>query len=183
MEAPHAVAHNGRRPNVAGVIGSQAILSLDYEYRPMQKINVRDRDEYEYTDVNGDVENYYKAVNILRLGAEYRLTPSWSVRAGYQWQSSPVEQKFERGEEYVYTSGPDDTETTPSFTINKTTQYVTLGLGYRYKNFYADAAYVHGLRKGAFQTFTSNNYDGATPVQAKLSDKTDQIVISAGFKF
>lgn len=168
---------------VAGVIGSQAILSLDYEYRPMQKINVRDRDGYEYTDVNGDVENYYKAVNILRLGAEYRLTPSWSVRAGYQWQSSPVEQKFERGQEYVYTSGPDDTETTPSFTIDKTTQYVTFGLGYRYKNFYADAAYVHGLRKGAFQTFTSNNYEGATPVQAKLSDKTDQIVISAGFKF
>lgn len=168
---------------VAGVIGSQAILSLDYEYRPMQKTHVSDRDGYAYTDINGDITTYYKAVNILRLGAEYRISPSWSVRAGYQWQSSPVEQSFERGEEYVYTDGPDDTETTPSFTIDKTRQYVTCGLGYRYKNFYADAAYVHGIRKGAFQTFTANNYNGATPVQAKLSDKTDQIVISAGFKF
>ena len=168
---------------VAGVIGSQAILSLDYEYRPMQKTHVSDRDGYAYTDINGDITTYYKAVNILRLGAEYRISPSWSVRAGYQWQSSPVEQSFERGEEYVYTDGPDGTETTPSFTIDKTRQYVTCGLGYRYKNFYADAAYVHGIRKGAFQTFTANNYNGATPVQAKLSDKTDQIVISAGFKF
>lgn len=90
---------------VAGVIGSQAILSLDYEYRPMQKTHVSDRDGYAYTDINGDITTYYKAVNILRLGAEYRISPSWSVRAGYQWQSSPVEQSFERGEEYVYTDG------------------------------------------------------------------------------
>ena len=40
---------------VAGVIGSQAILSLDYEYRPMQKTHVSDRDGYAYTDINGDI--------------------------------------------------------------------------------------------------------------------------------
>ncbi len=167
---------------VAGIIGSKGILSLDYEYRPMQKMSIRDNQGYEYTDMNADVATYYKAVNILRIGAEYRLTPQWSVRAGYSIQSSPTTTEVQNSQTMVYTSGPDDTETTPSYSLDKTTNYISCGLGYRYKNIYVDAAYVHRHRESTFHPFTANRYT-ATPVSSKLTDNQNQIVLTAGVKF
>ncbi len=167
---------------VAGVIGGRGIVSLDYEYRPMDKMSVRDNDGYEYDDIIGDIKTYYKAVNIIRVGAEYRIDPQWSVRAGYSFQSSPTTTEVQNGQVVVYTSGPDDTETTPSYSLDKTTQYITCGLGYRYKNFYVDAAYVHKHRESTFHPFTPNVYT-ATPPASTLTDNNSQIVLTAGFKF
>lgn len=167
---------------IAGVIGGKAIISMDYEYRPMQNMNVRDRDGYNYTDVNSDIKTYYKAVNILRFGAEYRLSRNWSVRAGYLWQSAPAVTEAENGSLPIYTSGPDDTETTPSYTMDKTTQYISCGLGYRYQNFYIDAAYVYKNRESTFRAYTPNDYTALAP-SSKITDNNSQIVLTAGLKF
>lgn len=178
----------------AGVLGGRAIISADYEYRGTQSMRVKDYDGNEWGDVTEDIKTYYKGTNILRLGAEYRVTPGFSVRAGYSYESSPVAQEvmdghFSNGEAtYVYTSGPDDTETLPSFTLDKTTQYITCGLGYRYKNFYADAAFVHRTRKSKYQAFTNYN-ETADPhlfvlaPSAEISSNDNSIVLTVGFRF
>lgn len=178
----------------AGVIGGRAILSADYEYRGTQDMRVKDYDGNEWPDITSDIKTYYKATNILRLGAEYRVTPGFSVRAGYSYESSPVTQEAMDGQSgnneatYIYTSGPDDTETLPSFTLDKTTQYITCGLGYRYKNFYADAAFVHRTRKSKYQAFTNYN-EGAQPhlfveaPSAEISSNDNSIVLTVGFRF
>lgn len=181
----------------AGVIGGRAIISADYEYRGTQNMRVQDNDGNEYKDITGDIKTYYKATNIMRLGAEYRVTPAFSVRAGYSFESSPVTQEAMDGytgqgngreATYIYTSGPDDTETQPAFTLDKTTQYITCGIGYRYKNFYADAAYVHRARKSKYQAFTNYN-EGVSPnyfvsaPSATISDNNNSIVLTVGFKF
>ncbi len=181
----------------AGVIGGRAIISADYEYRGTQDMRVQDYNGNEYSDITGDIKTYYKATNIMRLGAEYRVTPSFSVRAGYSFESSPVTQETMDGftsqgngknATYIYTSGPDDTETLPSFTLDKTTQYLTCGIGYRYKNFYADAAYVHRAQKSKFQAFTNYN-EGVAPnyfvtaPSAEISDNDNSIILTVGFRF
>lgn len=99
--------------SAAGVIGGRFIVSGDYEYRPYQSVNVKDNNGNEYKDMTQDVKDYYKASNIVRLGAEFRVTPSFSVRAGYSYESSPVTDKMNNNQLQVYTSGPDDTEVTP----------------------------------------------------------------------
>jgi len=166
----------------AGVLGKEAILSFDYEYRPYQSMNLKDDDGIQYDNMTEDVKTYYKAVNILRLGAEYRLTPNWSIRAGYSWQSTPVEQVAANGMTDIYTSGPDDTETQPSYTFDKTTQYITAGIGFHWKQFYADAAYVHRHRSSTWHAYNAA-YDRSTTPSATLSDNQDSIVLSMGFKF
>lgn len=168
---------------LAGVIGSQGIISVDYEYRPMNKMGVQDQYGAQYKDITGDVETYYKGVNIVRVGAEYRLDRNWSVRAGAAIQSSPTKSEVNEGREYVYTSGPDDTETTPSFTMDNTTVNGAVGIGYRYNNFYIDAAYVHQTKKSTFHSFTASNYYGATPTQASIKTDNNQAVLTLGFKF
>lgn len=168
---------------VAGVIGTKGIISVDYEFRPMNKMSVKDNNGNEYTTITGDVETYYKAVNILRVGAEYRIDRNWSLRAGTSIQSSPTKTEANNGMEYIYTSGPDDTETTPSYTMDNTTVNGGIGVGYRYKNFYADLAYVHEIRKSTFHPYTSSSYYGANPTVASIKNNNNQIVLTAGFKF
>lgn len=170
---------------VAGVVGKKAIVSVDYEMRAYDNMRVKDNSGEAYTNMTEDIKNWYRTQNILRLGVEYRLTSQVSARVGYSWQSSPVKTEAKEGELPIYTSGPGDTGTQPSFSFDNTTQYITCGLGWHYKNFYADAAYVHRHRSSTWKPYT--NYAQGTewvesPV-AKLSDNQNSIVISAGFKF
>ena len=173
----------------AGVIGGRAIISADYEYRASNDIKVQDFNGNDYADINSDVKTYYKAQNIMRLGLEYRLTPQFSLRAGYVYETSPVTTEAMDGYSitpngpaatYIYTSGPHDTETLPSYTFDKTTQYITCGLGYRYKNFYADAAYVHRSRKSKFSAFTDYNENATGDLiiapTGTVSDNNNSIV-------
>ncbi len=169
--------------SAAAVLGSSAIVSVDYEYRPYQNMVTKFADGDDCNDVNGDIKNYYKAANIIRLGAEYRVTPNFSVRAGYAYESSPTGAEVRNDEMMVYTSSPYDTGTTPSYTLDNSTQYITCGLGYRYKNFYADAAYVHKSRTSEFHPYTGSNGYTANPYTAEVKDNNNSIVLSLGFKF
>lgn len=168
--------------SIAGVIGSQGIISLDYEYRPYQSMRAQNDNGDEYTDITSDIKTYYKAANIVRLGAEYRLTPQFSLRAGYAHESTPTKSEFQNSKELVYTSNPYDSGTNPAYTVDKSTQYITCGLGYRYQNFYADAAYVHRKQQSTYHPFTANEYT-ATPYSASLDQKSNNIVVSIGVKF
>lgn len=170
---------------VAGVIGKQAIISADYEYRPYQSMNIKDRGGNEYTYMNDDVSTYYQASNIFRIGAEYRITPNWSLRAGYSFQSSPVKSSANDNTTPVDTFGPDETETTPSYAFDNTTYYVSGGVGYRYQNFYIDAAYVYKHRESTFHAYTPCTYNGTytNAPSATITDGNSQLVLSLGFKF
>lgn len=169
--------------SAATVIGSNAIISVDYEYRPYQNMTTKFGDGDNVTDVNGDIKNYYKAANIIRLGAEYRLSKNLSIRAGYAYESNPTGTEVKNDNLTVFTSGPYDTGTTPSYTLDNSTQYITCGVGYHYKNFYADAAYVHKSRKSEFHPYTGDNGYTANPFTADIKDNFNNIVLSVGFKF
>ncbi|MCI9285111.1 MAG: hypothetical protein HFJ91_04830 [Muribaculaceae bacterium] len=173
----------------AGVIGGKAIISADYEYRAYSDMKVQDWNGNDYFDINEDVKTYYQAVNVVRLGAEYRVTPSFSIRAGYAYESSPVKSELldptGNTATYVFTSGPDDTETQPAYTLDRSTQYITCGLGYRYKMFYADLAYVHRYRQSDYHAFSDYNDELGLVIapSAKLTDHNNSLILTVGFKF
>lgn len=174
--------------SAAGIIGSSGIVSVEYEYRPYQNMSVRTDFGDDLPDYNNDIKNYYKAANILRLGAEYRILPQLSLRAGYVYESTPTGASVANNETMVYTSNPDDTGTNPSYTLDNSTQYITCGIGYRYKNFSIDAAYVYKHRTSEFHSFTPNDaFDTggltATPYQAKLTENYNNIVLTATLRF
>ncbi len=188
--------------SIAGVIGSKFILSADYEWTAYNKMSfsAADNDDYYYYDdpyypyysptravdygdpyalTNKDIGSYYQTTHTLRIGAEYRVTPQFSVRAGYSFVSSPVRKKAKNNNESIYTSG-----TNPSYTFDNNTNYITCGLGYRIKKFYVDLAYVYKHLSSEFHAYTP---DPSQPVnlspQAKLSLNNSQIILSAGIRF
>lgn len=168
---------------VAGVIGSKAIVSLDYErqaYNDMS-MKVQNYDGWggtfvEDPNIKNDIKNYFRATNIIRVGAEYRVTPQFSVRAGYNVAMSNAKSEVENGAVEVYTAGTD-----PSYSLDKTTHNISVGLGYRYKGFYIDAAYVHKARKSTFHAYT--DYLDVKAPTAEVSENINSAVVSIGFKF
>lgn len=164
----------------AAVIGNSAIVSLDYERQAFNDITTSYQNQwgnYVSNDlVNDDVKAYYKGTNILRMGLEYRLTPNFSLRAGYNYASTSAKQEVLNGDVEVFTSGMN-----PAFTSNKSTNSISLGLGYHYKSFYIDGAYVYRNRKSVYQAFTS--YNGHEAPRADLSETTNSIVLSLGVRF
>lgn len=138
-------------------------------------------DPYYYA--NSDISEIYCNTNTLRLGAELRVLPQLSLRAGYSYVSSPVNQKAQNN--WTDTSG-----TIPNYRFDNTTNYVTCGLGWRIQSFYIDMAYVYKHLTSEFHPFSpwypASNEPAETfvPVQkSSLSLNNSQIVLSAGFKF
>ncbi len=178
--------------SAAGVIGGRGILSMDYEYVGYNSMRVSDPDGNEYYAESDDIDNYYQASHIIRVGGEYRVTPSFSLRAGYSYQTSPAKNVAIDNERYIYTSGTNALGTNPAYTFDNSTQYITAGCGYRYKGFYIDMAYVHKTRESVYRAFSSfgefndmmNDYEVTERSNsAKIKDNNNQLVLSVGYKF
>ncbi|MBQ9076544.1 MAG: outer membrane protein transport protein [Muribaculaceae bacterium] len=162
--------------SAAGVIGSKGILSFDYEYDAYSDMSVQDEYGDTYTDIEGDIKNYYQASHTIRLGGEYRVTPQFSIRAGYSYKTSPVKNEAADNEEYIYTVG-----TNPAYNFENTTQHITAGLGYRYKGFYVDMAYVYKHRESTWYAFSK--FDMNEAPKAEITDNNNSLVFSLGYKF
>ena len=165
---------------IAGVIGGQGILSMDYEYRGTN-MQASSTDGYVYDGVKADVKEYFKGTNILRLGAEYRVTPQFSLRLGYSYEWSGVKQQAANDGLNIWTAG-----TLPSYMFDNNTRYITAGLGYRVGGFYADLAYVNRHRESTWHAFSpivvQETIDQGSP-SAKVADNRNQVVLSLGYKF
>ncbi|MDE6268523.1 MAG: outer membrane protein transport protein [Muribaculaceae bacterium] len=164
--------------SAATVIGGRFILSAEYEYAAYDKMKFPRYEGYGFDDLNSDIKNFFQTQNTLRLGAEFRVTPQLSLRAGYSYSSSNVKADANDGNLEIFTSGTD-----PSFTFNSgSTQYVTCGLGYSIsRNFSIDAAYVHKQRESTFHPFTS--WDTTLAPTASLTSNDNNIVLTATYKF
>ncbi len=173
------------------VIGPKAILSLDYERVAYNDMKLKQQSNFggdynygggfvENTYANEDVKNYFRAANIIRVGAEYRINSNWSVRAGYNYKSSNVRKEAMSGDMYISTAGTD-----PSYRFDNDTHNITLGIGYRYKSWYADLAYQHTTQNATFSAYTpfSTGNEWHYSPSAKITDKHNNIVISTGFRF
>lgn len=192
--------------SAAGVIGGRFIISFDYEwaqtsrqkfsapiydnygwgnddwdwdypYFAQKNLNyIDDNSGYSYT--NSDIRTYCQNTNTIRLGAEFRVTPKFSVRAGYSHVSSPIKAEAADGREIIYT--PD---VNPSYRFDRDTNYLTCGLGYKGSTFYADLAYVYKNMKSTFHAFTPDpEHPGKSPM-ADLNFNQSQIVLSMGVRF
>lgn len=116
----------------SGVIGGRGIISVDYQYDAYGSMKTSDS-QGDFDIFNQGVKNYFKSTNTLRIGGEYRITPQFSVRAGYNYSSTAVKPEAANGDIEVITAGTD-----PGYTLQNTTNTFSAGLGYRSRGFYVD---------------------------------------------
>ena len=166
--------------SVAGVIGTNGIISVDYEYVANETMRVGDDRGNKYPDVTARVKDYFKPTHIIRVGAEYRVNPNWSLRAGYSYKTSQVESAVDKYEYNITTVG-----TNPAYQYDNDVHNITGGVGYRYKSFYTDLAYVHKFRKSVYNAFsTVHDGDYYMPnVSADVEDHNNRISLTLGVRF
>jgi len=173
--------------SAAGIIGTTALVSLDYELTGFNYMSLADNnwDRAVYKNDNDIIKEDFKFASTVRAGAEVKVTPRFAIRAGYVWQPSPMKDQLINGAE-VYTAG-----TIPHYTVTKTTNYFTAGLGYRFTpNFYMDIAAVYRTQGEKLYPFSNSNWSypeyNIEPVHAEpadLSVNTFRAVLSLGYKF
>ncbi len=165
---------------IAGVIGKSAIVSVDYEYTGYNTMRIKYDNGNEDISSTNDINDYFRAAHKVSVGAEYKVTPSFALRAGYSYQTSPVKKDYEDGVLEVNT-----VSTNPSYQFDRTTQYITCGFGYKYKSFYLDMAYVHQARKSTYNSFPTVNYDDGTDYNMMADVKTNKnrVSLTLGFRF
>lgn len=170
----------------AAVIGQNAIVSVDYERVAYNDMTIKNAvyDNYGYVagyenngTINQDIRDYTRGGNILRVGAEYRITPKFSVRAGYNWQSSYINDDAADNRMEIFTSGTD-----PSYSFNKTTQYISVGLGYKFGPCYLDGTYVHGKQDSTMHAYTPWGGNTNTP-QFDVTHSSNSVVLTFGYRF
>ena len=204
-------SYNFRTPwkiiaSAAGVIGNNLIVSFDYEwanYGSMKFSEPKYYDGYDYWNdplypwpysssfssfpnlndpymyENGDISTYYKSSNTFRVGVEFKPVSALSIRGGYSYVSSPVRKEAKDNQEIIYTAA-----LTPSYRFDNTTNYITCGLGYRYKHVYADLAYVYKHMGSEYHAYTPDTDPNGLPSpQAKVSLNNSQVVLSLGYRF
>lgn len=134
-----------------------------------------------YKTTNQDIHKYCQKTNTFRLGAEFRISSNFSIRAGYSYISSPITEKARHGEEIIYTS-----DTRPSFKFNNSTNFITAGLGYKGKHFYADLAYVYKHQFSeffAYPTDPANIKEIDTTPHSRIGFSNSRILLTMGVRF
>lgn len=162
--------------SIAGVLGGKGILSADYELTANDATRIYDDRGKEYLDATYEIKSYLSPSHTMRLGAEYRVTDNFSLRAGYSYQTSTTSKDVQNDVVAVQVAG-----TNPAYIYDTSNQYITAGFGYHSGGFYVDMAYVNHCRKNNYHAF-SGIADLPT-LSTEVKDNNHRIQATLGFRF
>ena len=178
--------------SAAYVFGQNGILSFDYEYTSSNNMSFDDPYSVDaFYKTNQEITEMVSPMHTFKIGGEFRITPQISARLGYAYQTSPVKSEYRSGRE-IPTAG-----TLTMFTLDRETNYFTVGLGYRFSNVYVDMAYMHRYRRSELFPFSplpaavDNPYNpdqtepslAISPQISSLTDHNNSFVLTLGVKF
>ncbi|MDL2212956.1 hypothetical protein LJC72_04490 [Bacteroides sp. OttesenSCG-928-D19] len=154
-------------------IGSNVALGAEYEYIDYSSSKLKYDDGVKMDYETGMIGNALKGTHALRLGAEFKLVPDFSLRVGYNYITESIHSDAVK--ELPINSIRTDTE----FSNGKAVSNYTLGFGYRGSTFYADMAYKYNTYKEDFYAF---NVEGHTKATTITNDR-HQLLFTLGMRF
>lgn len=149
-------------------IGSKVALGATYEFADYAHLDTRVNDggyyDYYYDDyyetsssdrdMNDHTKRTLKGVSTLKLGAEYKPVPEVAFRIGYNYVSPMY--KEEGFKDPSVDSYGSNYATATDYTNWKSTNRLTLGVGYNLGKLSLDLAYQFSGQKGDFKPFTDS---------------------------
>lgn len=158
------------------IVGGIMALDAEYEYAKYSSAQLDDVDGYQLSATNA-VSETLKGVHTFRAGMETKLTSAFSLRAGYNFRSAPIQE-----DAFKNIPATDETRTDAEYLNLKSQQAVTVGLGWRGKLFYADLAYKYDFYKADFYAFGAEQID-LTPSATKVNNDRHQLLFTLGVHF
>lgn len=173
--------------SAASVLGSNFILSADYELTDYRNMKLKVPSDFTNTNAfdydNEYIEQDFKMSSTIRLGAEYRFTQQLSARLGYAWMQNPYDNDFKD-----YGGNPGIAGSNTIFRMKGDTNYYTGGIGYRFtRAFYMDMALVYQTQNDHLYPFPNRyNEIGDVVIDAfpfEMKTKSFRGVLTMGYKF
>ena len=163
-------------------VGSSLALGAEYEYKDYSNIKFQYSDGMDMQWETQESKNCLKGVHTLRLGAEYKVIPQFSLRIGYNLMTSP----YQDGAIKALPINSINTDT--DFMNLKAQNTYTLGIGYRGSMFYADLAYKLNSQKADFFPFVYSETDGnvtnyISPEITSVDFNRSQVLLTLGVRF
>ncbi|EKX89101.1 OmpP1/FadL family transporter [Alloprevotella sp. oral taxon 473] len=175
-------------------IGRRVALGVEYEIVDHTTAQARVVDDnyeaFEWSTgrqddaLQNEIDTHLRDIHTLRLGMEVLATPNFSVRAGYNFVSSPFAKNaylnmLVNGQSRRYSTAPD-------YINYGNTHRATFGVGYHTGGFYLDAAFLYQLQSADMYAFHYNRAPHATanelPAQ-HLNLRRSTFTLTAGFRF
>lgn len=153
-------------------IGKFAAIGAEYEYIDYSAAKLKYEDGVNMEYENADIKNMLKGVHTIRLGAEFKLSPAFAFRLGYNHITAPMRSDAFRA------LANNSTQTDTQFSNIQATNNYTLGLGYRGSIFYADVAYQLNSYDEEFYAFDNPNL-----AATKVTNTNNRVVFTLGMRF
>ncbi|TDQ10977.1 OmpP1/FadL family transporter [Pedobacter metabolipauper] len=145
------------------VFSGRALVSADVDYVDYASIKFSSDPSYNDSQriraENATVRDFYKSAVNYRAGIEFKVTNEFSLRGGYGVNGSAI-----KGDDDGYFA----------------TDIYTGGLGYRFKNYYFDAAYQRLETNNELAPYELNDY--SEPV-ASIKTTRDNVFLTFGIRF
>lgn len=183
--------------SAATTFGQNLAIDAEYELQNYSSAAVRYEESGHYSDngtsfytdeaLQDEIGYCLRNVHTFRIGAEARLSDALFARVGYNYVTSPYQKDaylnlFVPGNSYQYATNTD-------YVNLGATNRLSLGLGYKHKYFYLDAAYVFQNQSAKVYPFhysTDDNniayYENALCGE-KYNLKRHQFMVTMGFAF
>ncbi len=162
-------------------VGNYFAIGAEYEFQDLAsaKYSIDGYESNYLRTANRYIKDNLKSQHTFKIGMEVKPLDSFSIRAGYNFVSSPFRNNAAK---YIAYDSPL-TET--DYTNWKNTNRFTFGLGYRYQGGYLDFAYQYSTTNGDFYAFNEGlNANDGNPVRpTEIKNNRSQIMCTIGFRF
>ncbi len=164
--------------SAAYIFNKSGLISLEYvqsNYTGMKLMN-SNRNSQEYQADNSDISTMLNNSRTIKLGAEYKLTDNFSLRAGFASTNSISNNTANKLMVY------NTVRTDPEFFKHYKTDYLTFGFGYREASWYVDFAYVNMFMDEDYYAFNPATFtSGMQP--AKVETTNNNLILTLGLRF
>ncbi|MBQ9185723.1 MAG: hypothetical protein IJ151_07635 [Bacteroidales bacterium] len=146
------------------------VVSADYEFTNYGSMRFRDVDGHsgEFRTTNDAIKDYMGKAHIFRLGAEFMLTPSFAVRAGYGFSTSP---------EYEYDNGSKKA-------VDAKTNTYSAGFGYSSSgSFFMDFAVRNTVLPEEYYYPYNSYIPGINSPEVAFKRNLWDVVLTLGWRF
>ena len=158
-------------------VGNNLALGAEYEYEDYSSMKFKYPEGDEMAWETGEADLCMKGVSTLRLGAEYKPIPAFSLRAGYNYSTAA----YKKDAIKALPSNSINTDT--DFANSKSMNTFTLGIGYRFSSFYADLAYKFDTYKSDFYPFYNDINGLVTPPTTEVTNTRSKVLFTLGMRF
>ena len=172
--------------SVGHTIGDYFAIGAEYELADLSSCKYNTETDFEmnndsyFAEQNWFIKNNLQTQHTFKVGMEVKPADNFSIRCGYNYVSAPT-----KADAY-HTLSPTSMLTDTDYTNWKTTNRLTLGLGFKFKGGYFDLAYQYSTQKGDFYAFNdSYTENGMTYSLAptEIENNRSQVMATLGFRF